>query len=361
MKTKFHLSALAALALMTAACGGDDHWKVTGTVTGADGHLLTLERSFNGRWMTLDSTRLDAKGNYKLQSTPVGYPDIYRLTLDGKSAYFPIDSIETVTLSGDAATFTTGYTLSGSDNAVMMQQANTLINDAVAALGRDAAPADSMLKRELSALVLGDMSSIVSYYIVNKEIDGHPIFNPADKADMRVIGAVVNAFSAFRPNDPRTRVMEQQYLALRRAMNTAAGQTVEAIEVGFPEIELKDISGTVRPLSSVTGNGKPVILNFTAYAADSSPALNLILANIYNEGGVEVYQVSVDADEYLWREAARNLPWITVFNSPSDGDRVLMEYNVAVIPQTFIIDRQGRLAERVAETTQLPELIKKYR
>ncbi len=353
---------MAGMALVAfAACNHTDNWSVSGTITGADGKLLTLERSYNGMWTVLDSVRLDEKGDYEFKSAPFGYPDIYRISLDGKaSAYFPVDSLDNVTLCGDAATLATDYRLSGTVSAEMLQAINGLINKKIASVGRDAAVGDSLLKCELSGMVLGDMSSIVSYYIINKEIGGRRIFDPTDKADLRVIGAVVNAFSALRPNDPRTRFMELQYIAQRRALNPVTTQ-VTATEIGFPEIRLRDVGNNERPLSAIVGNGKPVILNFTAYAADNSPAVNLALAGIYNAGGVEIYQVSIDRDEYLWREAARNLPWVAVFNSPRDGDRVLVDYNVGAVPMSFIIDRNGMLQERVEDISRLSELIGKYR
>jgi len=356
--THYILAGLLATAAITA-CNQPETWSVSGTITGADGKLLTLERSYNGMWTVLDSVRLDGKGSYSFKSTPVGYPDIYRVSLDGASAYFPIDSLDNVTLNGNASTLATDYQLAGTTNAEMLQSINKIINDKVASLGREAVT-DSLLKRELSGMVLGDMSSIVSYYIINKEIGGRRIFNPADKGDLRVIGAVVNAFSAMRPNDPRTRFMEMQYIAQRRALNPV-GTKVAAVEIGFPDIVLRDVNNKERKLSDIAGKGKPVIINFTAYAAENSPAVNLSLANIYNAGGIEIYQISIDADEYLWREAARNLPWVAVFKSPRDGDRVLVDYNISAVPTSFIIDRDGMLQERVDDITKLPELIKKYK
>lgn len=353
-------SLLAGIAVVAAvSCTHDNNWSVSGTITGAEGKLLTLDRSYNGMWTVIDSVRLDGTGDYKFIQSPAGYPDIYRVSLDGVSAYFPIDSIDNITLDADAASMATNYKLSGSLDAEMLQAINKTINDKVAVLGREAV-SDTLLKRELSGMVLGDMSSIVSYYIINKEIGGRRIFNPADKQDLRVIGAVVNAFSSLRPNDPRTRYMEQMYLLQRRALNPVTAQVV-ANEIGFPEITLSDVNGKERTLSSLVGNGKPVIVNFTAYAAENSPAINLALANIYNAGGVEIYQVSVDTDEYLWREAAKNLPWVTVMKSPRDGDRVLVDYNVRIIPTTFIIDKNGMLQERIEDLSKLSSIVNKYK
>lgn len=354
MKIISKIISFATVLLVATACSHTDKWSVSGNITGADGKLLTLERTFNGHWSVVDSVRLDEKGKYHFESEPAGYPDIYRLTVDGTSAYFPVDSLENVTLDADLATLATSYELSGSDDARLMSQVNSIISANSGIL------TDSVAKRELSNIILDNMGSIVSYYLINKEIGNKALFSPFNKNDLRVIGAVVNAFSTLRPNDPRTRALTQSYLAARRAQSTTTTQ-VEAIEIGFPEISLTGIDGKTHSLTDLTGKGRPVILNFTAYSADNSPAVNVALASIYNEGGVDIYQVSIDADEYAWREAARNLPWTTVLKSPRDGDRVLRDYNISSIPQSFIIDGNGQLRERVDNISDLSSLVKKYK
>lgn len=358
-KLYFIIMAVVGIVLATS-CSKEAQWQVNGKIDGADGQLLTLERSLNGYWLVLDSARLDANGTFKFQQVAAGYPDIYRLRVNDRAAYFPVDSIETVTVEGKLDNFATGYMLSGTNQALALNDVNTLVNNAISTYGAEAVN-DENLKNELSQIIMRDMGGIVSYYIVNKEIKGRPIFNPYSKSDLRIIGAVVNAFSTQRPNDPRTRLLEQNYLSWRRQTGATPATEVAVNEITFPEIVLRNAAGKDTPLSSVVGNGKPVIVNFTAYAAENSPAINLALADIYNAGGVEIYQVSVDQDEYLWREAARNLPWTTVFKSPRDGDKVLVDYNVGAVPMTFIIDRNGQLQERVPNLTQLPEIIKKYK
>ncbi len=356
MKLFRSIFAVAVVALL-ASCSHTAKWSVEGKLDGSEGELVTLERSFNGFWSVLDSVRPGADGSFKFQAEPFGYPDIYRLKVGDWTAYFPIDSIESVTLNADIKT--PSYELSGSSSAVMLNAMNSLIDQSIAKYGRNAVN-DSVLKQQLAGNILGDMGSIVSYYIINKEIEGKPIFDPSDKGDLRIIGAVVNSFSSLRPHDPRTRFMEQQYLAYRRAYHSTPTQ-LEAVEIGFPEINLKDVNGKDRSLAEIAGNGRPVIVNFTAYSADKSPAINVVLNDVYSAGGVEIYQVSIDADEFQWREAARNLPWVAVLNSPKDGDKVLREYNVGVLPMTFIIDGNGRLQERVEDLGKLSDLIKKYK
>lgn len=358
--SKISLLAITLFSLLVVSCSQEAKWKVKGNIADADGQLLTLERSLQGNWFIVDSARLDSKGSFAFEQPAAGYPDIYRLRVNDKTAYFPIDSIETVTLEGKLGNFSTGYTLSGSPQASALNEVNTLINNAISTYGAEAVN-DENLKNELSKIVVGDMSSIVSYYVINKEIKGKRIFNPASKSDLRIIGAVVNAFNMLRPNDPRTKYLENEYLSWRRSNNPAAATNIEVYEVNFPEIELSNAQGKSVKLSSLVGNGKPVLVNFTAYAAEQSPVINLALADVYNAGGVDIYQVSVDGDEYLWREAARNIPWTAVHMSPRDGDKVLVDYNIGVIPTTYLIDKSGVLKERIVDLNTLPEIVKKYK
>lgn len=352
---------LPAAALLTvAACSQSDRWHVSGTVDGADGQLMQLERSYNGNWYTLDSLRLTADGKFEFSQEPTGYPDIYRLTIDGRSLYFPIDSINDITVTASMPEFDSRYTVGGSLSADMMQSVNEKVAAAIARNGVAGAVTDETLKRELSGMILGDQSGIVSYYIINKSIGTNKLFNPADKGDLRIIGAVANAFSNFRPDDPRTPYITNLYLGYRRAMSLPA-DTVVATELTFFDMSLLDENGKQQSLSDIAGKGRPVIVNFTSYAAEASPAFNIELAKAYNTGGVDIYQVSVDTDEFMWRDTAKNLPWTTVLNTPKDGTRNLVNYNVNTLPATFILDRNGNIVERVTDITRLADSIRKYK
>ena len=105
------------------------------------------------------------------------------------------------------------------------------------------------------------------------------------------------------------------------------------------------------------------MLNFTVYSAEQSPAFNLELAKIYEKrkaAGLEIYQVAIDEDEFQWKQSAKNLPWITVYNSPVTGAANLMSYNITTLPAIFIINRKGEIVERVENIADLDARLKKY-
>lgn len=350
--------AIIATAVTITACSDSNSWTVKGNISGANDKTILVQASDNGRWYTLDSIKTGKSGKFNYSHKAAGFPDIYRLSLDGRSIYFPIDSIETVTISADTAAFDTGYTLSGSQLAENMMNIDRRIMTAVAA-GTQVA-FDEQLKRELTQQLLADPAGILSYYIINKNVGGKPIFNPADKNDNKVIGAVANAYNIMRPADPRTSYLKRLYLSNRPRIETnEPGDTLHAREIKAFEINLYDNRGTRHSLLEELGKGNIVILNFTAYAADESPAFNIALNKVYEKyhaNGLEIFQVSLDDNEHVWKSTAANLPWITVLNSVADNT-VILNYNVQSLPTTYIFNRNGELVERVDDISSLDKAV----
>ena len=61
----------------------------------------------------------------------------------------------------------------------------------------------------------------------------------------------------------------------------------------------------------------------------------------------------------IWKQSARNLPWITVYNSASDGVKNLDNYNVVSLPTTYVIVN-GEIAGRVLDPAQVGQEVGKY-
>lgn len=368
MKIRKHILSLTAGVTAVAALTGcsDKKWHVEGTVAGAESTALVVEAP-NGRggWYAIDTVTTDKHGRFKLAGEATGHPEVFRLTLGDQSAYFPIDSVESVTITASATGFGATYTVSGSESADKLQKVNDLINEAITKQkGADGVAYDPELKRRLAESVLRDPAGAVAYYTIFRKVADTPLFDPAEKSDLRIIGAVANAFNASRPSDPRTKFLETYYLTNRRNNGgSLATDTLVAMEIKLPEISLLDKKGKRRSLNEVASEGKVVVLNFTTYAAEASPAFNVELAKVYkahHANGLEIYQIGFDDDEFKWRQAAQNLPWITVYNSPADGDAALRDYNVGSLPATFVINRKGELVERVPDVTHLASTVGRY-
>lgn len=357
------LTAVAAAAIIVSSCSGsNDKWRIHGTIDGlSDTDIVLLEGNNQGGWYTIDTIKPDSKGRFDYSHAPQGYPDIYRLRTGTNSLYFPIDSVETVTITATAPDIMANHTISGSTEAENLAKVDSMLAVSAAQKGPAGVIADEELKRELGKMILADPDGIVAYYAISKKIDGKPLFNPSVSLDHRIIGAVANSFTSNRPSDPRTTYLKKLYLDNRRPSGAAPANTIEAQEVGSFELKLYDRKGVERSLHEITEKGRPVILNFTAYTAEWSPAFNIVLNKVYEKyrsQGVEIYQVSLDTDEYAWKQTAANLPWICVLNNLStDGNINLINYNVTAIPTTYVINRQGVISERVSDISELDRAV----
>lgn len=359
-RTHLYITILVVvLAAIITGCSKNNSWTVEGRIDGANGKVMVVEGCHNGQWYPIDSVKLDATGGFRVSHEAQGYPDIYRLRLGDKILYFPIDSIETVTVMAKADAFDSEYTLSGSPSAEQLMEIDRKVRTVMNEKGVEGASQDSMLKRYLGGMLIGNPSGIVSYYIVNKRIGQKPLFDPSNSRDLKVIGAVATAFEQFRPNDPRTHYLHNLYIDHRSAMPEARKDTLVATQTGMINISLPDVAGTQQSLSEVSRDSKIVLLSFIDYSDSESQTLNRDLRRIYEKyhhSGLQIYQVSVDRDPFLWKRVSESLPWVCVYSDPTVSIRSLVDYNVQDLPELFIISH-GDIKERVTDLSTLEHKI----
>ena len=135
---------------------------------------------------------------------------------------------------------------------------------------------------------------------------------------------------------------------------------VEANEISFVDIALPNVRGNVVKLSEIAKD-RPVLINFTAFQTEWSPALNMELGDLYtkyHDKGLEIYQISLDSDSHFWKNGASNLPWICVRDPQSVYSQIAGLYNVKQLPAIFILDRKGNLVKRVDDVKKLESDVK---
>ncbi len=360
MKTRI-LYTLALVALLCSC--GKAKFTVDGTVEGGgDTTKLVLEYSSNGSWFLVDSITT-SNGDFSISEDAPEYPNIYRLRYNAQSIYLPIDSIDHITIKTKLKAFDTDYTLNGSDHAKQVMEVDKAALQFSDNKGTEAEM--QAWKRKLSEQILQDPSGIVAYYIINKYINEAPLFDPLNDTDLKIIGAVANAFNTFKPNDPRTQYLVSVLLdgqKRRRQAVQTPGDTIYAQMTNLIDITLQDKNGVTQTLSKVASQGKVVLLNYTAYSAQFSPAFNKILNDIYtryHSKGLEIYQIGLDETEVDWRMAAKNLPWITVYDPMGVQSPNVTSYNVTGIPTVFIIGHNGEVVERVTDMAVLADKVAK--
>ena len=352
---KILISAIVAIATLITACNNTPKFTIDGSIADADSTTLYLENITGTSPVVIDSARLNAKGNFKFTHAVPEHAQFYRLRLGNQSINLMVDSVAHITCNSQAKAFATNYTVAGSNECVIMREVSingarlkSIVNQAMNSESNRLAALDSIAayKTRMSELVLQAPASAVSYYILMQRVNGLPIFDTYSHADNRIIAAAATAHQLYAPEAPRTEVLStlalQGMAALREDQKRAV--EVEATEINYIDIALPDIAGNTLKLSDAVAQNKVVLLDFTAYTFDYSPAYNIELNNIYEQyhkHGLEIYQVSFDTDLNRWQTVADNLPWLCVHETDNVQSTLITLYDIQSLPTCFVIANNG--------------------
>jgi len=125
------------------------------------------------------------------------------------------------------------------------------------------------------------------------------------------------------------------------------------------EISLPDTKGSNLSLSSL--QGKVVLIDFWASwcgpCRRSEPELKKLYEK-YQSKGFEIYGISVDEDKFAWKTAIKQdkINWLHVND---DKGVVAGKWNVMYIPNTYLLDKTGKVVAVNASHEQLEDLIRK--
>lgn len=388
MKTSF-LSLFAALFLLIgiSSCNKDKepHFILQGTITGADSATLYLERLSLNETTLLDSVKLNSEGKYKFEQTAPQYGEFYLLKLGNKVINVAIDSIETVTVNADKSTFARKYTVEGSKNTVKIKEVvlaqNKLelekrnltkeLQDKTISQNGYVEKIQSAINeyKELATnIIREDYNSLAAYFALFQKVDDLLIFDPYQKGDRSLFQATATIWLQTRPDSPRSKQLETFVLSVLSEIRNQA-KIAEKLQTGsdvakqdienFYNISLPDITGKKIDLGAM--KGKAIILDFTAYQADYSPAHNILLNKVYEKykSQVEIYQVSFDTDEHLWKNAAYNLPWTCVWDARSFSSEYVTKFNIKGLPTAFLINKNGDIVQRLYSFQEIESALKK--
>ena len=379
---KIFCIALAAAAL--GACSSGPQFKVTGKVDGADGKMLYLEASALEGIVPLDSVKLKADGTFSFESSRPASPEFYRLRVDDKVINLAVDSTETLTVTAPYATFATGYQVTGSPDCEKIKQLTLLQTKLQADADRLAEDAQArrigmdVYQQRLSALlkkykdevkinyIFAAPNTTAAYFALFQKLNNYLIFDPLNsKDDVKCFAAVATSLNNRYPDADRTKNLYN--LVIKGMKNTRTPQqTVVEIpeenvqETGVIDINLRDLRGAAHKLTDL--KGKVVLLDFTVYQSAVSASHNYMLRDLYDKyakQGLEIYQVSLDADEHYWKTIASNLPWICVRDAAGVYSSVVSLYGVQSLPSVFLINRDNELRARGETIKDLEAAVKR--
>ena len=359
---------IALTALAVAACTEKQQFTVEGIIEGAQDSTLYLYNQALSGPVLMDSMKLGEDGRFQFKGDAPEAPDFYVLQLHNQIINFSIDSTETVIVKAKYPGMGSNYTVSGSDNCEKIRQLALLQQDLqkrAVALDRNGGldndqRIDSLMamvrryKQEVTnGYIFVEPQKAYAYFALFQTLGAWNIFERNDPQDMKAFGAVATCWETFYPQALRTEhlrntalkgMSEQRAVQARQQADGLEGKIVDA---GLIELRLPDATGRTRTLTELDGH--VILLDFHSFRLKDTAARILELRELYNKyhaRGLEIYQVSVDADEHFWKQQTEHLPWVCVFDP--DGSS-LPSYNVQEVPEFFTIDRNGLLQKRSSQ------------
>ncbi|MBP1641008.1 MAG: hypothetical protein H6Q17_2591 [Bacteroidetes bacterium] len=365
-KTNFFLLFFVSLILCLSSCSDKKHFKVAGVISDASGSTLYLEKEGLLTTSVVDSCILKSDGSFSFKAVRPDAPEFYRLRIKNADILFAIDSCEHITINASAKTMTSKYVIKGSLSSSNIQLLRVSLLDLQSRITsllkqrnlqnktQTSALLDSAInkhKKLAEKIVLQNPLSTAAYYAVFQQVNGYNLFTPYDKEDRRYCAAVATAFYTYYPKAERTlslyNFVMQAIVADRQARNQETlSKMIQMSQADMIDIEMTTNRGQVAKLSDL--KGKIVLLDFTVYQAERSSDYNLALRDLYNAyhtKGLEIYQISLDPDIDLWRQASQNLPWICVHGTDGTPTAVSL-YNVTSLPTRFLIGKNGTALKR---------------
>ena len=350
---KLTLVAAAVLGLAGACqnAAAADGYEVAGQLKNAPaGTVLHLAELNGNQFVEKTQGKTDAAGNFTLKGAALA-PGIYQLKLDeANQVLLYLDNNTRVKLTGDAKSLPATYSVKGSPDAEVLRQFTLVMAGTKGQL-------DDLGKRYNAAGQAGktaEMKTIEKEYFTiqgrnNAQLKGLIRKNATSVVSGFAVGAFLSPDDEFQfvdsvaavqrkanPTSPFTKDLTARLEPMRA---TAQGALAPDINLPTPE---------GKPLALSSLRGQYVLLDFWASWCGPCRQENPNVVKAYNQfkgKGFTIYSVSLDQDKGRWLKAIESdgLTWHHVSDLAGWNSAGGASYGVKSIPQSYLIDPQGRI------------------
>lgn len=347
-------AALAGLALVS--CGKSA--KISAVVADAPQSELIVKLLDVNKYKILDTVKTNAEGafTYKLDIQKAQPEFVYLFHGDKKIASLLLQDGDKVKLTADTLGKYSVVGSSETEKLLDVERAESEFANSFASttaklddLNPDS-PQAAQVRRELAKMYITYYRDRVKYVMTNPySLTVIPVLYQTVGENLPLFGQstdaihfmnAVDSLKTVYPESKYVKALEkeaqsrQSYLGIETRLS-------QAETIGFPDLELPDVSGTKVKLSSLTG--KVVLLYFWTSESVDQKMLNLDMMKPvyekYHGRGLDIYAVSLDVDKSLWASSVRHQssPWTNVCDGKGTASPALTLYNVPSVPFVYVI------------------------
>jgi thiol-disulfide isomerase/thioredoxin/DNA-dependent RNA polymerase auxiliary subunit epsilon len=357
------------VVIYLSGCRNNDVFTLSGTVSKKTEDYIYISRIDINIPVLIDSAKINKNGKFRVKIN-AREPDFYQVSCT------PADFItllaepgEKIELSFNGETFYNNYTISGSKGSELVQKLdfklletknkldslNSLYTEASREPGFETqAP---LLEKEYRNLmkdqrkyniefILNNINSLASIKAIYQKIDDQ-VYVLYEARDLQYMKIVSDSLLKHYPDSRLTKALINDF---EKEMNQFNARRLLQLSASLPEMkldpDLKDINGKRIILSSL--KGKYVLLSFWSAGSRECIRENLQLKEfykMYNKKGFEIYQINLDKDETIWKDAVKfdELPWICTREEDPDNPKYAKLFNVTTLPDNFLFDRDNKI------------------
>ncbi len=355
----FLVIALAVISCQSAK----DKFTINGSIAGVETGKVYLQKIVEGKPVTIDSTSISG-GKFSFNGK-MDMPDIRLLRLNGQDyfAQFFLDNANvTVAAKKDSlrATKITGsptqdvfqiyinemQKLSKEVGALQQRYQTAMSTGNTAEADKAKIDYQAMIDNNTvftKNFVKEHSGSVVSAYIT--------LYQLAAQIDATELESIVGKFPAD--------ISKSEYVVQLKKMMDEQKKT--SVGVVAPDFTMNNTEGKPVQLSSL--RGKVVLLDFWASWCGPCRQENPNVVKMYQEfhpKGFEILGVSLDRTKEDWLKAIKddNLGWIHVSDLQYWQNAAARLYGVNSIPQSFLIDKDGKIIAKGLRGDQLEAKLK---
>jgi len=370
MRIKYSILLLFLLAV--AACNRSNV-SIKGSIEEGEGQSITLERLDVNQTTLVDSSTIGKGGQFTM-TTNLEEPELFVLRYDdGQIVNLLLSPGENITLSTDATSFSTEYSIKGSEESenirLLVQQLNSTrsILDSLQGLAAKMEDPESphmkvirsayaqaivSQKRYTIRYLVEHMNSLSSVYAIYQKYNEEDLVLGFQE-DLQYFKVIADSLEVSYPNSSLTKSLRADISRREAEFNRTShlNSLLEMAEepTGLLDLSIPDREGREVKLSDY--KGKAIMVVFWASGNQASISILLQLKSSYqryHDKGFEIYAISLDNNKVQWMNAIdyNEFKWINVSELSYPNSRASLVYNVSSLPAAFLINREGDIVAR---------------
>lgn len=358
---------ISLTALMVAGCGNDNKVIIRGTLSDGREGIALLEKSEVDHSNVIDSAVIK-RGQFKFALEITG-PEFLQVRFkNGEFIGLLAMPGENINLTFGKSPVAMNYTVAGSPGSgevrmldLQLLKTNSgldsirkiysgLNDDEIAARGAELEEAYVGIVDEQRnfniKFVIENISSMAAIKALYQRIDENTyvLYQPRDLQYLKIVS---DSLSVKYPVSRHVRALKENVTS---ELNRMYIDRMASLASQLPEANTKpalpDLNGNMISVASL--RGKYVLVSFwTTTSPECIAELPLLrsLYSAYHAKGLEIYHVSLDRDEEMWKNRVRfeEIPWISVREEDPLNPVYARLMNVQSVPSNLLYDPEGKI------------------